>query len=322
MTQTVRQNRPLATLCVDPMLVQLAFPEACGRDVDTSEMQMGIRRAGGCEHGYVVGYNAFGRDDMNRVAFRLDAKLHDLEAGYYDAVLLADCVPCGTIRLDMTKKPPLAMGSPTATNYTECPPAGEALPGTGHTDMFDQYLGWSAKLTCRLDRTATTIKVGTGLPAPTGAAPQLVIRDGVASEVVDVVSHTSGAITVVRGNPARQFPVGACVQFEWTEANIKAVANEDCPVVDPGTDTGTDTDTKECTVLEAGKGIVLDTSEDGKIIVKLSPTSVVPGTYGGLAVDECGRVSTVDANFPAAGIPVFDNCCKSDDEDAPEAVAP
>lgn len=318
MTQTTRAARPDVVMRLDPDFAQVSFPAACGGAIDMDDTLMMIRRAGGCPDEWLLAYRPFDQDADGNVSFRFDGALHDLKPGYYDAVIMEGCDPCGTIRFDKTKRPSLHMRAVSAMAFTECPPPGEALPGTGHSDMLDAYVGWTSKISCALTKTDLTIKTDDELPdLPDGATVQLVLRDGVATETVTVTAVNGETLTVERGSPAAAFPKGACIQFEWTIENIRTVANESCPVPDPGDDTmtggtGDDSTAPKSAVLEVGKGLVLETDEEGRIVLSLASTGVAPGDYGGLQVDECGRVTVVDAQFPANAVPVFDGCCKDD----------
>lgn len=314
---TTRAARPDITVRLSCDLGQLSFPEDATCPMDLDDAHLMIRRSGGCEDDWLLAYRPFGRTTEGDVQFRLDGSIHELPAGYYDAVIMEGCEPCGLVRLDKTKRPSLNMQRIAAIAFTECPPPGAALPGDGHSTMLDAFVEYTTKLACALTASELTIKVDGDVPDIPASGVELVIRDGIATETVKVTAATSGMLTVTRGTPAKPFPKGACIQFEWTIENIRAVANENCPVPDPDTGSGDDTatgsgDDTTTAILEVGKGLKLETDADGRIVLSLENTGVPAGTYGGLEVDDCGRVVTVDAEFPANALPVLDGCCKEE----------
>lgn len=302
---TLRAERPLSIVKVTPDLISLTFPLACGvRGAD--DTLLGIRRTGCCDN-FIMAYPFLQTTLDGRAEFRLDAALHKLTPGEYDAVLLDGCRECGTIRLSIPACPGVMLGGVQSTTYEPVPDPGAAIEGV--TPMFDDFYGWKAKTTCPVFPTDVVIKIAPDLPAAaTTPALQLVLHDGVNSEIVTLMGGASGYATVTRGSPRHTFPKGACLQFEWTPANVTAAATPvDCPACPEDTTPG---GLDACTVLEPGKGLVLRTNEAGKVIVELAPTGVTPGDYGGLTVDDCGRITGVDVQFPASAIPVFDTCCK------------
>lgn len=307
---TPRAARPDTTVRLDPDLAQITLCPSGFGPLDMDDTHLLIRRAGGCEDDWLVAYRPFDSDTAGNVSFRFDDALHALEPAYYDAVVMEGCTPCGLIRMDKTKRPSLHMRAVRTMAFKEVPPPGGALPGTGYSTMLDSFVNWTSKLDCALGKTDLTIKTTDDLPAiPAGATVQLVVRDGVAVETVTVTATSDGTLTVTRGNPAYAFPKDACIQFEWTIENIRTVANEDCPtVVDPVDPT--DPATTTTALLEAGKGLQLQTDDAGRIVISLEQTGVAPGQYGGMEVDDCGRVTVVDASFPANALPVFDTCAK------------
>lgn len=314
---TIRARLPDVTVRLHCMLGQLSFPENEGCPLDINDTHLLVRRAGGCEDDWLVAYMPFQRTTDGEIQFRLDAAIHDLPPGYYDGVVMEGCEPCGLVRFDKTKQPSLDMKRMSTIAFTECPPPGGLLHVDGITDMLDPYVLFKTELSCALSASATVLIVDQEFPKlEPGVTVELVVRDGIAQETVVVTGAIDGRLIIERNGSPKAFPKGSCVQFEWTANNVRAVANEDCPTPDASggstTGEGGGTDSKSAT-LTVGKGLVLATDENGNVAISLAESGVPAGEYGGITVDACGRVVSIDAEFPANALPILDGCCKKDE---------
>lgn len=307
-----RRERPVSHMTLDAGLIALSFPRSCAGS-DPQDALLMVRRAGCCDD-WLIAYPYFGQTLCGRAEFRLDGEVHKLPHGSYDAVLVVDCTECASIRLVKPFCPAVSVAGVEASHYTAPPAPGEAIEGV--EPVFETYYGFTAVTTCVLSAADGFVSITPAIPLPTTSPlPELVLSDGVNREVVTLKSASADGktLSIKRGAPALKFPAGAVFQFEWTPNNVKAVATPvDCPVCpDDGDSGGGGTTDPSCTVLVPGCGIALRTNEQGQLVIELASTGVEPGDYGGLRIDECGRVSGIDAMFPASALPVFDPCCES-----------
>lgn len=322
---TYRSERPDAYVRLKPDSAQLTFPLACCSNFDPCDTKLVIREAGSCpeDEQWLVAYPFREMDSRGRASFRIDGALHNLCPGLYDGVIFVGCDECGTVRIDTTKTRPFAMEALDQVALQEIPDA--APPLDGRDTVYDPYVGFTATLTCDITAVGQLIRFDSELPSPTPSpAPQLVLRDGVNTETVQLISATDGSMFVERGATAYAFNKGTTVQFEWTTDNILSAAagpdqtltpkgSEADPATTGGESTVSDDDDvsgSKCLSFEAGKGITINQNELGTIVVGLDTTGVVAGEHNGITLDDCGRVTAIDASFP--DIPVFDGCCKEE----------
>lgn len=317
---TIRSRVPDVTVRLHCLLGQLSFPERDDCPMDLDDTRLLIRKSGGCEDDWLVAYAPFQRTTDGEVQFRLDGAIHDLPAGYYDGVVMEGCEPCGLIRFDKTKQSSLSMKRLSTVAFTECPPPGGLLHVDGITAMLDPYAMFKTELSCALSNTATVLIVDDELPKlEPGVTVELVVRDGIAQETVVVTATADNRLIVTRSDSPKPFPKGSCVQFEWTANNVRTVANENCPIVEPtdgdggGDGGGTSGTDSKSAILSVGKGLVLATDDNGNVSISLAGSGVPAGEYGGLTVNECGQIVSIDAEFPANALPILDGCCKKDE---------
>lgn len=205
---------------------------ACGPNVDSKDLYAYVRRLGKTE--WFVRYPAWVVTDEGHVEFRVDDLLLDKPPGRYE-VEFRYRLPgsserkCGRIELIIPEycdrlgdETSLAPVRNHHTNYPTTPPAALGSP-----HMFTIAQGFSARLCNVFEIGATALPVSPAdaavLCSWTLCKPvELVLDDGVNTEIVRFSGCSSGSPVVTRGSAGttqRRFPVGTSVAFRWTSNN-------------------------------------------------------------------------------------------------------
>jgi len=203
----------------------------CSRD-DVDNLYAYVRRLGQCE--WFVRYKAWGLTDDGRIEFRIDDHLMAQPHGRYEVEFryaLPHCSfrVCGRIELFV---PPYcdrirARFEPRpikrhSTRYPDTPPSVLTEP-----HMFSTVQTLSLNLCGVFEIGATMLPV-----SPADASTlcslvlckpvELVLDDGVNTEVVTFSGCSSGQPVVARGSAGttqRKFPKGTSLSFKWTSLN-------------------------------------------------------------------------------------------------------
>jgi hypothetical protein len=226
------------TLPCDAMGVAFA-PTMCGCPQDLKLLTGRVRRRGQAK--WLLEYPAWDTDPEGNIQFRFDTQFKMLKPGRYefqiqvkDSGTHGACGPtkrpCGSAEITLKQTCPINLTKHALVkrDTSVYPPRP-----VGVTSVFDAIQTFSANLCALMDRGDSVLRLGAAdmqrLCAITLCKPvQLVISDGINSEVVTFSGCTSGTPTVVRGNPQYKFPRNATIKFEWTMANAVS-AQTGCP---------------------------------------------------------------------------------------------
>lgn len=210
-------------------------------NVNLPDLWLWIRRRGGDD--WRVKYPAWDRDEFGGIEFLFDDLFFDLCYGRYEGELRYGGCPCGSIEIDYRKpcvslrKPPQALPADRTAYPTEKP--------VGAYPMYDALSAFSTTLCGVLEKGVRDLPLslddreylcGVILCCPV----QLVLSDGVYSEVVEFSGCTSDRVEVARGMAStvqRRFAPGTKLYFAWTEQNTKS-ATVGCGGVSPSECTG------------------------------------------------------------------------------------
>ena len=225
-------GRPKITLGASDRSVVLSRG-ACGVSVVSDEdIAMMIRRRG--QNDYLLEYPLFDTDDNNRLRFILDSKIHELPDGRYEAMIVQGCTTCGAFEIELDKDCDVDVNSvKTVEGKTFKIINGEADVAT---DIFNDINTLELQLCAILEADATTLPLSqsdkdTLCALVLCCAVELVVTDGVKSEIIAFEGCDSGNVTIrrgVAGTDVQRFPAGSDVCFTWTTNNILA-AQEGCP---------------------------------------------------------------------------------------------
>lgn len=217
-------------------LAGVVFDYACPTG-DYRTVALRIRKRGFSHkpHPFLLEYKAFAVEGAS-IIFRFDSQTERLPPSRYEAVLLDGCKECGSFELKVTDRCAVSLRSHSVLPYHGVAP--QTRRPEGANAMFDTLAGFEVT-SCAVYEVG-----GTGLPlSATDRAAlcaklvgvcrpvELVIDDGVNREVVLVSGCTSGIPNIQRAQgTSRQhrFPAGTTIRFEWTMANVAAMA-AGCP---------------------------------------------------------------------------------------------
>lgn len=206
----------------------ITLPASCVCDdaeVDLSKLWLWVRRRGQSE--WALRYPAWETDDYGGILFLFDDQLQRLPPGRYEGELRYRGCACETIELDLRRKCP-----PRVTRVETVREACMTFPSfQGGFPVFESVQGFTAELCGVLEKGVRSLPLcgadKTRLCAATLCKPvQLVLCDGVRTEIIEFSGCTDDQILVDRGmggTTQRRFPPGTKVSFEWTEANIAGV---------------------------------------------------------------------------------------------------
>ena len=206
---------------------------ACGvSSVSDEAISMMIRRKG--QEEFILRYDSFDHDDHGRMRFVLDDNLFNLPAGRYEASLHQGCTHCSTFEIVLDEGCDVNVQSVQAVmgeSYTIRNGEMDSV-----SDIFDCVNVFEAELCAVLEADATTIPLSNAdrdnlCDCVLCRSVELVLDDGVKSEIVLFSGCSEGLVRVTRGvagTSPRKFPVGTKLAFTWTPANVSA-ACEGCP---------------------------------------------------------------------------------------------
>lgn len=210
-----------------------AFPAAscgCGSaPPNIAHIEAWIRRRGQCN--WLLKYPAWDLSCDRWVEFRWDDKLFALPPGRYEAELRNNGFPCAMVELIIG--PDCAVSARRHRPIHDNTSAYPLDKPAGANAVYDTIAGFKATLCAVLERGATTLPLcGPDLAALCSASlckpVQLVISDGVNTEVITFSGCEMGNPVLTRGGVQYKFPIGADVYFAWTAANV-AGAMTPCP---------------------------------------------------------------------------------------------
>lgn len=206
----------------------------CTKSMDIERLWAYVRRLGQCE--WFVRYPAWGTTDDGRVEFRIDDTLLEQPSGRYEVefryVAEGGCSSfiCGRIQIvvppwcgKINKVQPVKA---RRVHYPEDKPAQVTEP-----HMYSEVQSFTATLCAVIDVGVTTLPLSpadiAALCAITLCKPvELVLDDGVNTELVSFSGCVSGAVVVQRGvsgTTQKKFPKGTSVYFRWTNNNVANV---------------------------------------------------------------------------------------------------
>lgn len=205
-------------------------PSMCGgNSVVGVTLAMRIRRRGNDEP-WLLEYPQFDTDLQGRPRFILDDKLTALQAGRYEVAVLRDCEVCGYFELVLDNPCPVDVGSADASYGETVKIVNGEIPDV--TDVFQEINTLEINLCAVLEPDAVVLPLAQADKDALCAlvlcrAVELMISDGVKSEIVSFSGCADGTVPVLRGqagtSPAR-FPAGSDVCFTWTTNNVAAAA--------------------------------------------------------------------------------------------------
>jgi hypothetical protein len=178
-----------------------------------------VRRRG--QECWQLKYPAWELTEGGRVAFRFDALFAALTPGRYELQLRKDETPCGSVELDLRAACPADVASPEVVRASSV--KWPKAPSGVHP-VYADYVGWSAELCTILEKGSSVLPLCqegiTQLCGKTACKPvELVLSDGVSTEIVAYLGCVGGVPQIDRPNPNKRFPMGSIVSFEWTNAN-------------------------------------------------------------------------------------------------------
>lgn len=191
-----------------------------------------IRRRG--KSLFTLRYDLFDTDRSGNARFVLDSRVHALAAGRYEVAVFQGCEYCSSFEVVIPGH--CAIGETHVQSVLVETPAIHAGQIEGNCVYPESIVNFSAALTAVLEPTVTTLPLSAAdkatLCAATLTAPvQMVLFDGVKSEVVDFGVCNAGVPLFTRGaegsSPSR-FPKGAQLSFSWTPTNVSR-ACASCP---------------------------------------------------------------------------------------------
>jgi len=214
----IKADTPALTL--SPTSCNAAAPE----DVD-----LYIRRRG--DDCWRVRYPVFDIDENGNYVVIFDEHLFNLPGGRYEAQVRVGCDPCNSFEIILPDGcgagfvEPAAVRGFTPVIHTEEPPC--------MTDMFQDLYDFSAELDMILERGVNELTLcGADIEkmcAAAGCCPvELVIYDGIKSEVVTFVGCDDGVPQIERGANQMRFPIGSTVAFSWTPNNVNVACQDGC----------------------------------------------------------------------------------------------
>lgn len=205
----------------------VSFPlTECGNtcDADIKKLSGWVRRLG--QTPWLVKYPAWDFDDRKRVMFRFDPHLWKQPPGRYEFQLRRDdCVPLCRAELVLKRECPLDLSN--GALIKAAPARHFPLKPSGVLPVFDAISTFTAEL-CRVwERGSSVLPLSpadaTTLCAVVICKPvELVVSDGVNSEVVLYTGCVAGVPQIARSGPQFKFPKGSSIAFQWTPANVAA----------------------------------------------------------------------------------------------------
>lgn len=209
------------------------FPaQSCGCSgpaPNIANVEAWIRRRGECE--FRLKYPAWDVSCDGWIEFRWDDQLFALKPGRYEAELRNNGFVCGRVEL-------IIGPDCTISARRHRPLQGRVLayPTTkpaGANAVYDAIAGYKATLCAVLERGATVLPLcGPDLAALCAASlckpVQLMISDGVNSELITFSGCVTANAAIERGSPQFKFPIGSEVTFVWSAQNV-AGAMTPCP---------------------------------------------------------------------------------------------
>lgn len=210
-------------------------PKQCGvAVVSTDTVTIRLRRRGGRDCAtWLLQYEHFDNDDRGNMRFIVDSKLFALPEGRYEAQVRQGETECGSFELVLDKTCALDVQSVATATGEDVKIINGDIDNV--TDVFNAINTLDVQLCAVLEPTATVLPLSTtdrdALCAITLCRQvQLMLTDGVKSEVVGFSGCTNGVVEVVRGmegTSVSRFPAGTSLSFTWTSANVTA-AVEGC----------------------------------------------------------------------------------------------
>lgn len=132
---------------------------------------------------------------------------------------------------------------------------------------------------------------------------RLEIYTAVGKEIVVATACSGTELTVARGygeTEARDWPSCACVKLlEIVDQPLCEAEQGECCACFDGVTVGT--------------GLVVTRPDPCALHFDLKPTGVAAGMYCGMTVNEFGQITSLDPNFPASCLPVFNPCGPCDE---------
>lgn len=207
-------------------------PDTCGVSVvSTDPVTLRIRRRS--QRGdapWLLEYAQFDKDNEGRLRFIIDDKLFALSDGRYECVVMQGCDTCQHFQLVLDKRCTIAVGSLDAVDGETVKIVNGEIPNV--TDIFQTINTLELNLCAVLEPDVNVLPLSQSDKDAMCAlvlcrAVELMISDGVKSEVVSFSGCTDGNVVVARGqagtSPAR-FPAGSELCFTWTTNNVVAAA--------------------------------------------------------------------------------------------------
>jgi hypothetical protein len=223
--------RRSVVVTTDTAAIVLGLRE-CYANPGGADPHIKIRRRG--KSNFTLRYDVFDTDTDGRARFILDSRVHSLPSGRYEAAIFQGCEYCSSFELVVPGH--CAIGE---TNIEQVPVSTPIIHNgniEGNCVYPENIVNFSSALTAvvepgtnilPLPADAKTLLCGAVLTAPV----QLVLYDGVKSEVVDFAVCEGGVPLFTRGagtsTPSR-FPKGATLTFSWTPTNVSR-ACDSCP---------------------------------------------------------------------------------------------
>lgn len=119
----------------------------------------------------------------------------------------------------------------------------------------------------------------------------------------------------VGGTEARSWPDGACVRI------LRQIAGRPCGDPDEGDITASGALLRALLgMLRVGPELELLLEGQDAPLLRIRPTGVTPGDYGGAEFSATGQLLDAPPQWPASALPVFDVCCEPDGEGGTQPV--